>query len=146
MTETETPKEEQPEQPEIDPFSPEGQEAIRNLLITLDGGNPRAQSLMVDFLKMNSAIERSFLPTRRDVQQVDYANYASKAFWPDVPNNPFADCANSICECWMPYKGEKSKQTVDLFKQTPTIGDIQSIGEQPNRNFLERMLGRGKEE
>lgn len=129
----------------LDALSPEGQEALRNLLVTLEGGNPHAQALLNDFLKMNSAIERTFLPTRRDVQQVDYANYASKTFWPDIPNNPFADCVDSICVSWMPYKGEKSRQTVELFRQTPNLSELQTISD--NRSVIDRLLGReGKEE
>lgn len=133
-----------PERPELDALSPEGQEALRNLIVTLEGGNPRAQSLLIDFMQMRSNVERTFLPTRRDVQQVDYANYAAKTFWPDHPNNPFADCRDSICESWMPYKGEKSRQTVELFRQTPNLSDLQTVSD--NRSMIDKLLGRERAE
>lgn len=129
---------------EFDAMSQEGQTALRRLLLTLEGGNPDAQALLNDFIRMNSPIERTFLPTRRDVLQIDYANYAAKTFWPDVPNNPFADCVNSLCESWMPYKGEKSRQTVELFRQTPNLADLQTVSE--SRSLVDKLLGRESKE
>lgn len=106
-----------------------------------DGKDPDQEQLLTGFLKFEDPIERSNFPTTRIVHQIDFSNYASVALYPDIPNNPFRQDAESRAKAWIAYKGEKSRQAVELFRQTPSI-DLQTTDKS---GIVDRLLGRTEE-
>ena len=109
------------------------------------GGDPDAQQTLNAFLKFNSNIERTNLPVRRDVQMIAYLDYAGKTLYAGKEDNPFTKAANCIAIAFMAKGGDKSKQFVELMKQTPSLADLQTLGGDRQRSLTDRILGRGKE-
>ena len=110
------------------------------------GGDPDAQQTLNAFLKFNNNIERTNLPVRRDVQMIAYLDYAGKTLYAGNEDNPFTKAANCISIAFMAKGGDKSKQFVELMKQTPSLADFQTLGGDRQRSLTDRLLGRGKTE
>lgn len=119
---------------------------LRRVMVLSRGGDPEAQQTLNNFLKFGDNIERTNLPTRKDVQMVSYIDYAGKTLYPNHPDNPFALAANCISVAFMAKGGDKSKQFVELMKQTPSLADLQTVGVDPQRTITDKILGRGKTE
>lgn len=115
---------------------------LRKIMVMARGGDPNAQQTLNDFLKFDSDIERTNLPTRRDVQLMVFADYAGKTLYPNSQNDPFSRLAQSIAIAFMAKGGEKSKQFVDLMKQTPSLTDLQTVQESTNASLIDRFLKR----
>lgn len=111
----------------------------------VDGKDPDRQQSINDFMDMKSVIERTNLPTETDCQRVDYLLYAGKTYYPDFPHDPFTDAAESEAISYMPRKGEKAKQVVELMKQYPDISELMTTQEAEKPSLRERILGRKKE-
>ena len=126
-------------------FKVETPDDLRRLLVIADGGDPEAQQTLNAFLKFNNNIERTNLPTRRDVVLLTYLEGCSKHYYPNRPNNPFALLADSLATAFMAKGGDKSKQFVELMKQTPSLSDLQAVSES-SPSLTDRIFGRGKEE
>ena len=126
-------------------FKVETPDDLRRLLVIADGGDPEAQQTLNAFLKFNNNIERTNLPTRRDVVLLTYLEGCSKHYYPNNPKNPFALLANSLATAFMAKGGDKSKQFVELMKQTPSLTDLQAVSEK-NPSLTDRIFGRGKTE
>jgi hypothetical protein len=109
------------------------------------GGDPDAQQTLNAFLKFNNNIERTNLPTRRDVHLISFLDIVSKSYFPDIDDDPFAIFANSISVAFMAKGGDKSKQFVELMKQTPSLSDLQMMEEPAPRSLRERLFGRRQE-
>ena len=120
-------------------------EDLQRILIMAQGGNPDAQQTLNDFIQFKNNIERTNLPRRRDVQMIAYLDYAGKIFYPHVENNPFTKAAESLAVAFMAKGGEKSKQFVEMMKQTPSLSDLQTLQEQPS-SIWDRLRGRGGRE
>ncbi len=127
-------------------FELETLDDLRKIIVMAKGGDPEAQHTLNEFLKFNNNIERTNLPKRIDVQRVIFADYAGKIFYPENLDDPFTKLANSISIAFMAKGGDKSKQFVELMKQTPSLSDLQTLSDQPNPGILDRMLGRGGKE
>ena len=128
------------------PLKLESLDDLRKIIVLSRGGDPEAQQTLNNFLKFGDNIERTNLPTRRDVQMVSVLDYAGKTLYPDHPDNPFALAANCISVAFMAKGGDKSKQFVELMKQTPSLADLQTVGVDPQRSIADKILGRGKVE
>ena len=128
------------------PLKIESFDDLRRVMVLSRGGDPEAQQTLNNFLKFNDNIERTNLPTRKDVQMVSFVDYAGKTFYPNEPNNPFALAANCISVAFMAKGGDKSKQFVELMKQTPSLADLQTHGGEQQRSTMDKILGRGKSE
>ena len=138
-------------EPTPDPETPSGFELeslddLRKIVVMAKGGDPAAQHTLNEFLKFNSNIERTNLPTRLDVQRVIYADYAGKTLYPDLEDDPFSKLSNSIAIAFMAKGGDKSKQFVELMKQTPSLSELQTLQESSQRGLVDRVLRRGKKE
>ena len=149
MIESEPDSELDPE-PESKPDPPIGLKLdslddLRRIVIMAKGGDPEAQHTLNAFLKFNSNIERTNLPKREDVQRMVYADYAGKTLYPDTDEDPFSKFADTMATAFMAKGGDKSKQFVELMKQTPSLSDLQTLQEKP-RGMMDRILGRGKPE
>ena len=150
-SEGETPEDSEGETPEEKLPTPlslkiESFDDLRKVIVLSRGGDPEAQQTLNNFLKFSDNIERTNLPTRKDVQMVSYVDYAGKTLYPDRPDNPFALAANCISVAFMAKGGDKSKQFVELMKQTPSLADLQTVGAESQRSITDKLLGRGKTE
>jgi len=127
-------------------FKVETPDDLRRLLVIADGGDPEAQQTLNAFLKFNNNIERTNLPTRRDVVLLAYLEVCSTHYYPNRSDNPFAVMADGLATAFMAKGGDKSKQFVELMKQTPSLSDLQ-IGQGDTQPSLrDKILGRRKEE
>ena len=149
MSELETPPELEPENAELEKETPrfklESLDDLRRIIVMARGGDPDAQQTLNAFLKFNNNIERTNLPVRRDVQMIAYLDYAGKTLYAGNEDNPFTKAANCISIAFMAKGGDKSKQFVELMKQTPSLADLQTLGGDRQRSLTDRLLGRGKE-
>lgn len=127
-------------------FKLETLDDLRKLLVMARGGDPEAQHTLNAFLKFDSNIERTNLPKRIDVQRVIFADYAGKTLYPDKEDDPFSKLANSISIAFMAKGGDKSKQFVELMKQTPSLSDLKTLEDSSQRSMVDKILGRGKTE
>ena len=127
-------------------FKIESLEDLRRVLVIAQGGNPDAQQSINDFLKFDNNIERTNLPTRRDVVLMAYLKGCGSLFYPENDDDPFSIIANALSIAFMAKGGEKSKQFVELMKQTPSLVDLQTIGvDAPKSGIRERVFGGRKE-
>ena len=149
MSELETSPDLEPEnvelEKEISGFKLESLDDLRRIIVMARGGDPDAQQTLNAFLKFNNNIERTNLPVRRDVQMIAYLDYAGKTLYAGNEDNPFTKAANCISIAFMAKGGDKSKQFVELMKQTPSLADLQTLGGDRQRSLTDRILGRGKE-
>ena len=125
-------------------FKLESLDDLRRIIVMARGGDPDAQQTLNAFLKFNNNIERTNLPIRRDVQMIAYLDYAGKTLYAGNEDNPFTKAANCISIAFMAKGGDKSRQFVELMKQTPSLADLQVAGAH-QRSLTDRILGRGKQ-
>ena len=127
-------------------FKIETPDDLRRIIIMAQGGDPEAQQTLNAFLKFSNNIERTNLPTRRDVVLLAYLDGCGKLYYPDNEKNPFTVLANCLSIAFMAKGGDKSKQFVELMKQTPSLADLQTLGtpSQPG-SLRDRIFGRKKE-
>ena len=122
-------------------IDPEKLEIMRRLFVILDGQDPEAQQTLNNFLKFNNNIERSNFPTTKVVLCISQlSGYGNLLFGDD--NNPFSMIADTLAITFMARQGDKSKQFVELMKQTPSLSDLQQI-EPQQQGLMDRLLGRG---
>ena len=128
-------------------FKIESLDDLRRVLVIAQGGNPDAQQSINDFLKFDNNIERTNLPTRRDVVLMAYLKGCGALFYPDRKDNPFDIMADVLSIAFMAKGGEKSKQFVELMKQTPSLVDLQTMGggESQKSGIMSRIFGGRKE-
>lgn len=128
-------------------FKIETPDDLRKIIVMAQGGDPDAQQTLNAFLKFNNNIERTNLPTRKDVVLIAYLDSCGKFLYPNMEDNPFSMLANSLVVAFMAKGGDKSKQFVELMKQTPSLADLQTMGTPTQGQGLrERLLGRKKPE
>lgn len=119
---------------------------FRRVIVTARGGDPDAQQTLNAFLQFNNPIERTNLPAVEQVKAVGYLAFCGKTYFPDDDDNPFTQAAHCMSVAFMAKGGEKSKQFVELMKTTPSITDLQTLGDSAQRSVVDRVLGRGKSE
>ena len=117
---------------------------LRKIMVLARGGDPDAQQSLNDFLKFKDDIERTNLPTRRDVQMIGYLDYAGKIFYPKNPDNPFTKAAICLSKVFMAKGGDKSKQFVEMMKKAPDLSMLSTGQQEPQRQGLFARL-RGKQ-
>ena len=127
-------------------IDPQFLEGIWRLFVALEGKDPEAQQTLNEFLKFDNNIERTNLPTRRDVHVVSFLDMVGKTYFPQMKNNPFSVLGDCIAIAFMAKGGGKSNQFVELMKQTPSLSELQTLGDSQQRGLMDRILGRGKEE
>ena len=131
------------EKNKLDILTPEGMRIIRNLIVSAQGGDPEAQQTLNDFMRFDDSIERTNLPTRKDVQRIAYLSYIGRSLFPDNFDDPFTIAAECISKSFMAKGGEKSKQFVQLFQKTPNVIDLtSSTQEESIRGRFGKLLGR----
>ena len=122
-------------------------EDMRRVMILAKGGDPDAQQIINDFMRFDSNLERTNLPQRKDVVLMAYLDGCSKLLYPDRTDNPFALLGDSLAISFMAKGGDKSKQTVDLLRQSPDLSQFQtSLGMKDQRSLTDKVLRRGQTE
>lgn len=116
-------------------------EDLRKIMVLARGGDPEAQQTLNDFLRFKDNIERTNLPTRRDVQLVAYMDYAGKVFYPNDTENPFAKMADTLAVTFMAKGGDKSKQFVEMMKKAPDLTGLVQ-GQPEKQGLLARIRGK----
>lgn len=145
MTTESTTTEEIDSDPEL--MSKERLKTMRHLLLSLDGLDPEAQQNINNFLKFDDDIERTYLPTRKDVHLVSYLDIVGFSYFPDNQDDPFSLFARRLAKSFMALRGIKSEQFVKLMQNVPEIVDLKtSQDEGKPRGIMDRIRGRGKEE
>ena len=138
MSETKPPK------IRIEDLTPEALDRLRDLSITMEGGNPRAQQTINELIEIEHPVETSNLPTRADVHFISWLLFVSRTSYPNNPNNPFEKLARSIVETFKAKGGMKAQMIVDLFRNQPNLGDIQrvlGVQEQTQPSLRQRLFG-----
>jgi len=120
------------------------EEDLRRFLAILDGQNPDAQQTVTDFMDMKNPIEKTNLPTRKDVQRIAYCDYASQIYFPNKPDNAFSMAVKSIALAFSAKGGMKSNQFVEMLRNTTDLSSLQGVSDEQKIGLLDRMLGRGK--
>lgn len=118
---------------------------LKNLLTIARGGDPDAIQAVSQFMDMKSNIERSYFPKEIISIVVAQLTGYGKTFFPDDSWDPFSLVADCISIGFMPYKGFKSNQFVDMTRQTPNLDALQTSSEEAKQGFISKLLGRGKE-
>ena len=120
---------------------------ISRLFTILDGKDPDAQQTVTDFLRMKNAIERTNLPDIQTVLTITQLVGYGKLYYPEDPDDPFTMIAYTLAEAYMARKGEKSKQFVELMRNTPNMAELQTFRDmEDNKGLLDRFRGSGKTE
>ena len=123
-------------------FEIENMDDLRRVLIMAQGGDPDARQALTDFMSFEDDVERTNLPTRRDVHLVSFLKIVSASYFPYVDNDPFFIFAKHISKAFMALRGNKSEQFVTMMKQTPSLSDLQMMQEPAPRSLRERFFGR----
>lgn len=118
---------------------------LRKIMVLARGGDPEAQQTLNDFLRFKDNIERTNLPTRRDVQLLAYLDYAGKIFYPNDTKNPFAKAADCVAVAFMAKGGDKSKQFVEMMKKAPDLSAL-TTGQPEKRSLLDKLRGKPNEQ
>ena len=144
MTETTEPK---PPDPEPKPqLNIETLDDLKRILVIAKGGDPDAIQAVANFMDLKSNIERSYFPDKKTSIAIAQLTGYGRTYYPADDWDPFNLVADSLSVAFMPYKGFKSNQFVDMTRQTPSLADLQTLQEQPQRGMMDRILGRGKTE
>jgi len=117
---------------------------LRKIMVLARGGDPEAQQTLNDFLRFKDNIERTNLPTRRDVQLLAYLDYAGKIFYPNDKLNPFSKAADCLAVAFMAKGGDKSKQFVEMMKKAPDLSAL-TTGQPQKQGLLDKIRGKQNE-
>lgn len=127
-------------------FKIESLDDLKRILTIAKGGDPDAIQAITNFMDFKSNVERSYFPTTAIslcvAQQIGYG----KTYFPNDGWDPFTLIADCLSIGFMPYKGFKSNQFVDMTRQTPNLDALTTSSEEVKQGFISRILGRGKEE
>lgn len=111
-----------------------------------EGIDPDAVQSLTDFMDMKNIVERSNLPTTDTVLCMTGLDVAGQVAYQSAPDNIFFMFRDSLARAYMARGGEKANQFVEMTKQTPSLVDLQTVREDSQRGFFDRLRGRGKEE
>jgi len=149
MTETELKPTPEPveEVPETEPqpkLKIESLDDMKRIMIIARGGDPDAIQAISDFMDLRSNIERSYLPDKKTTICVAQLTGWGDVYFPQDEWDPFNLVANALAVAYMPYKGFKSNQFVDMTRQTPSLSELESYRESAQeRGLMDRILNRG---
>jgi len=138
-------------EPETKPATPqpafkiESLDDMKKVLIIAKGGDPDAIQAVAQFMDMKSNIERSYFPDRTISICVAQLTGYGKTHFPSDTWDPFSLIADCLSIGFMPYKGFKSNQFVDITRQTPNLDALQTSSEEVKQGILSKVFGRGKE-
>ena len=136
MTETETkPK-----------FEIESFDDLKRILTIARGGDPDAIQAVANFMDLKSNIERSYFPDKKTTIAIGQLTGLGKIYYPQDDWEPFGLVADVLAVAFMPYKGFKSNQFVDMTSGQPNLDKLRGLPEETKQGIIQRLLARGKEE
>lgn len=118
---------------------------LKRVLIIAKGGDPDAIQAISNFMNLRSNIERSYLPDKITTLCIAQLTGYGNTYFTEEEDNPFIMVADALAVAFMPYKGFKSNQFVDMTRQTPNLDALTTSSEEVKQSFVSRILGRGKE-
>lgn len=122
-------------------FMVESIQDIYEIMTIARGGNPQAQQTLTDFLKMDNNLERAHLPNNRAVVAMAQLDGFAAVYYPYQPRNPFTIIKNAYAVATMGKHGNKSKQFVELMRNTVDLSKLETTKEDVQRSFRDRVLG-----
>lgn len=132
MTKTET----------TEQFAIESFDDLKRLSILARGGDPDAIQAISNFMDLKSNIERSYFPNKKTTLCIGQLIGLGKLYFPDDDWDPFNLVADSLAVSYMPYKGFKSNQFVDMTRTQPDLSGLETTQVEAKRGYLDRILGR----
>lgn len=127
-------------------FKIESFDDLHRVMTIANGGDPDAIQAITDFMDLKSNIERSYFPDKKTTLCIGQLEGYARLYFPADEWDPFSLISDTIAIAFMPYKGFKSNQFVDMTRQTPNLAEIQGFRESEERGIMDRLLRRGKEE
>lgn len=137
---------ETPEEIEKSPFEIESFDDFKRILTIAGGGDPDAIQAVANFMNLKSNIERSYFPDKKTTIAIGQLTGLGKVYFPNHEWEPFGLVADALAVAFMPYKGFKSNQFVDMTRQTPNLDALKTSTEEVKQSWIQRALGRGSEE
>ena len=120
---------------------------MKRVLTIARGGDPDAIQAIANFMDFKSNIERSYFPDKKTTICIGQLTGLGKVYFPNDDWDPFGLVADVLAVAFMPYKGFKSNQFVDMTRQTPNLDALQTtLGDEQKQGALARIFGRGKTE
>lgn len=119
---------------------------LKRILTIAQGGDPDAIQAVTDFMDLKSNIERSYFPDKKTSICIGQLTGFGRTFYQGEEWDPFNLVADCLSVSFMPYKGFKSNQFVDMTRQTPNLADLQTSAAiaQNKQSLVNRILGRGE--
>ena len=150
MSETEpTPASPDPSEVIVEPKEPvfkiETIDDLQKMMVIAKGGDPNAIQAITKFMDFQSNTERSYFPDKTLTLCIGQLNGLGKVYFPKEEWNPFSLIGDVLSIAFMGYKGFKSKQFVDMTRQTPNLDALQTSGEEVKQGFIAKILGRKTE-
>lgn len=127
-------------------FEIENMDDFKRVLTIARGGDPDAIQAITNFMDLKSNIERSYFPDKITTLCIGQLTGFGRTYFPKEEWDPFNLVADSLAVAFMPYKGFKSNQFVDMTRQTPNLDALTTTSEDTKQGFIARVLGRGKGE
>jgi len=120
---------------------------LKRMLVIAKGGDPDAIQAVVNFMDLKSNIERSYFPDKKTSIAIAQLTGYGRTYYPSDDWDPFNLVADVISVAFMPYKGFKSNQFVDMTRTQPDLSGLTTtLGEEQRRGIIDRITGRGKTE
>lgn len=128
-------------------FKIESLDDMKRVLTIARGGDPDAIQAIANFMDLKSNIERSYFPDKKTTICIGQLTGLGKVYFPNADWEPFGLVADVLAVAFMPYKGFKSNQFVDMTRQTPNLDALQTtLGDEQKQGVLGRIFGRGSKE
>jgi hypothetical protein len=127
-------------------FKIETMDDIRRILTIAQGGNPDAIQAVTDFMNLRSHIERSYFPDKITTLCIGQLEGFGEIFFPTDAWDPFRLISKCLAIAYMPYKGFKSNQFVEITSGQPNLDKLQGLPEETKKGILSGIFGRGKTE
>lgn len=116
---------------------------MKRFMQIIDGVDPDSSQMMTDFLDMKNIVERTNLLTRKDVQRMLYLDMCAQRYERYCPNNTFARTRDSLARAFLAKGGFKSKQFVELFRNTTDFSSLEVTRDEVKHGILSGVLNRG---
>lgn len=119
---------------------------MRRVMTIAKGGDPDAVQAITNFMDLRSNIERSYYPDKRTSVCVGQLEGYGRLYFPTDEWDPFRLVADALSIAFMPYKGFKSNQFVDMTRTQPDLSGLKTTIDAQQQSTMDRILRRGKTE
>jgi len=127
-------------------FKIESFDDLKRVLTIARGGDPDAIQAVTNFMDLKSNIERSYFPDKKTTICIAQLTGFGKVYFPHDDWEPFGLVADSLAVAFMPYKGFKSNQFVDMTRTQPDLSGLHTTEDEVKRGVMDRILGRGNDQ